>query len=50
MREIRGDYKRYFDGKMIVGTGRETSIILVIGISSTAIKSTSANYNSLYLA
>ena len=48
MREIRGDYERYSDGKMIAGTGRETGTILVAGTSSTAIRSTSADYNSLH--
>ena len=48
MREIRGDYKKYSDSKMIAGTGRETGAILVVGIGSTPSESTSPNYNSLH--
>ena len=48
MREIRGDYERYSDGKMIAGTGRETGAILVAGMGSTPVESTSADCNSLH--
>ena len=48
MREIRGDYERYSDGKMIAGTGRETGAILVAGMDSTPVESTSADCNSLH--
>ena len=47
--EIRGDYKKYSNNKIIIGTRREINIILVVGIGSTTIESTSTNYNSLYL-
>lgn len=49
IREIRGDYKKYFDGKIIAETKRETDIILIADIDSTFSESTSANCNSLHL-
>ena len=50
MYEIRGDYERYFDGKIIAGTGRETGVILVAGMGSTLVESISADCNSLHLS
>ena len=48
MREISGEYERYFNGELIAWTGKETGAILVAGMSQFPFQSDVANHNSLH--